>query len=230
MVDKINGKAAEGEFLGKQLDFYSVAFTADLNVTAANGYATGALTLTGVTTAAETIVINGVTITVVASDATGNQINAGSADDSAAALRTLLNGNTAFGVTAAGTAGVVELTARAYGVAGNAVTTTETLVNGSFGGATLTGGADELGRAAAANKRRERIIETISLNGQPIIIGAFSNSTDGAQTLKFAIEHSGSWQDSETVLVADKASASLDASLEAIAGVTDVTVTKTRAL
>lgn len=126
------------------------------------GYASGALTFTGQPVAAETVTINGVVITARASGATGAEFNIGATFAvTAANLAALINGvpdstdpytsmpvyGTAplagTGVTAAVAGGVVTLYAIAPGTAGNAITTTETLTNATFGAATLTGGAAE---------------------------------------------------------------------------------------
>ena len=60
-----------------------------------------------------------------------------------------------------------------------------------------------------------RVIEIISLNGQPVIMG-----TPTATELKFAIEHTGAWLDNSG---ADALKAALDA------GVSGTTFTVTRA-
>lgn len=41
----------------------------------------------------------------------------------------------------------------------------------------------------------DKLVEVISLNGQPVIMGAVSGS--GPYTLKFATEHNGSWTTSD---------------------------------
>lgn len=41
----------------------------------------------------------------------------------------------------------------------------------------------------------DKVVETISLNGQPIILGAPTFASN-ASTLKFAIEHTGAWTSS----------------------------------
>lgn len=50
-----------------------------------------------------------------------------------------------------------------------------------------------------------KLIEVISLNGQPVIMGAVTGT--GPYSLKFAIEHAGSWADAATLVAAIKAHA-----------------------
>lgn len=107
--------------------------------------ATGTLTFGSAGNATDTIVINGHTITQVASGATGPQINIG-ADATATALNLKNYLNQASvqaltGVSATSAAGVVTLTALVGGTAGNSITTTETGSTVTASGATLTGGA-----------------------------------------------------------------------------------------
>lgn len=45
----------------------------------------------------------------------------------------------------------------------------------------------DLGAQAVLN----RVIEVISINGQPVLIGAITGTTN--KTLKFATEHTGAW-------------------------------------
>jgi hypothetical protein len=47
--------------------------------------------------------------------------------------------------------------------------------------------------AAAAKKLREKLIEVISLNGQPVILGSFAGTLASSPTLKFAVEHMDAW-------------------------------------
>jgi len=128
-------------------------------------YASGALTFTGVAVAAETVTINGVVITWMASGAVGPQANVGiDGPTSATNLINLINGNpgstdpntglpiygaeplAGTGVTATvdATGLIVTLHAIAPGVTGNAITTTKVMANATFGAATLTGGAAEV--------------------------------------------------------------------------------------
>lgn len=105
--------------------------------------ATGTLTALTAGTAADTITINGVTITIVAAGAVGNQVNvASSITNLAQSIKALINSNpTSFGVVATGAAAVLTLTAIAAGASGNAITLVETGLSTSVSGATLTGGS-----------------------------------------------------------------------------------------
>jgi hypothetical protein len=111
--------------------------------------ATGTVTFTGTGAANDTILINGVTFTAVASGATGNQWNVGgTATLSAAALAAAINASVtaliAGYVTAANLAGVMTITSAFYGLAGNQTTIAEGVDAGSamaVSGARLTGGA-----------------------------------------------------------------------------------------
>lgn len=109
------------------------------------GAATGALTFSGVGTAADTITINGHAITLVASGAVGAQINIGaSAALTAQNLKAYVNAHPdETGVVASGSGAVITLTALEPGIAGNSITTTEAGTNTAFGAATLTGGSEE---------------------------------------------------------------------------------------
>lgn len=66
-----------------------------------------------------------------------------SASQAATALRAAINANTTrCPVNATGSSGTVTLTAISQSVAGNNITTAETMANGSFGGSTLAGGVN----------------------------------------------------------------------------------------
>jgi hypothetical protein len=84
------------------------------------------------------------------------------------------------------------------------------------------------GNAAANKKVVEKLIETISINGQPIMLsGTLLGATaDGAAyTLKFATEHTGS--NASSGLVADRAmpaGEALQARMRAITGDSTTTV------
>lgn len=56
---------------------------------------------------------------------------------------------------------------------------------------TLETDQDILAVAGDSQKRLDKLVEVISLRGQPIIMGAPSGS--GPYTFKFAIEHAGAW-------------------------------------
>lgn len=117
--------------------------------------AVATLTLTGNAVAAETVVIGAVTYTWRASvGATANEVLVGaSASASLDNLKSAVNadGNTAVygsatvanpGVGAgAKTATTLQLYAKAAGTGGNALASTETMTNGSFGGTTFASGA-----------------------------------------------------------------------------------------
>lgn len=111
--------------------------------------ASGTITFSGVSTANDTVLINGVTFTTVASGATGNQWNIGAdATASAANLAIAINASaTALVnqfVTAASVAGVLTITAANGGVQGNSITIAEGVDAGSVmtvSGARLTAGA-----------------------------------------------------------------------------------------
>ena len=119
--------------------------------------ATGTLTLTAQATNLETVVINGKTYTfeAVLTNVDGHVKAAATAAGCIAnlvAAITLASGKgTAYAtattlhptVTAApGVGDTMVATAKQVGTVGNAITTTETLLNGSWGGGTLSGGSD----------------------------------------------------------------------------------------
>lgn len=118
-------------------------------------YATGTLTVTGNAVAAETVVVGSKTYTWRATvAATANEVLVGAtASASLDNLKSVINldGNTAVYGTATTinadvrvdgkTATTLFLIAKVGGTAGNSLTTTETMTLGSFGGATLSGGA-----------------------------------------------------------------------------------------
>lgn len=114
--------------------------------------ATGAITFSGVGTAADTVTIGGVVYTLVAAaDADYEVTIGGSAAATAANLAAVINGtdpNTTPAhpdVSASVVGAVVTLTARQPGLVGNSVTTVESGTGASFAAATLTGGADQGG-------------------------------------------------------------------------------------
>ena len=110
--------------------------------------ATGTITFSGPGQAADTVLINGVTFTAVASGATNNQWNVGgTATLSAAALAAAINSSTTLlvsgVVSAANLAGVLTISALLPGQAGNAVTIAkgvDGLAAMTVSGARLTGG------------------------------------------------------------------------------------------
>lgn len=118
--------------------------------------AAGALTFSGVGTAADTITIGSKTYTLRAAPTTvANEVKIGAtATETAANLIAAINGGAGAGiaygslttahpdvVASAGSAGVVNVVAKVGGTAGNSIATTETGTSTSFGAATLTGGA-----------------------------------------------------------------------------------------
>jgi hypothetical protein len=119
-------------------------------------FATGELTLTANPSSTETVTIGSIIYTFVTSLSSANDVLIGAdANESLENLAAAINGGTGegtvygTGTTANTDASAVFLggqqlraTAGAQGTAGNSVTTTETLANGSWTGSTLSGGAD----------------------------------------------------------------------------------------
>lgn len=111
--------------------------------------ATGTITLSGINTANDTILINGSTLTAVASGATGTQFNVGTtaatqAANIASAINAATNALINAQVTASALGAVVTITSAIPGVAGNAVTIAKGTDAGSVmtvSGARLTGGS-----------------------------------------------------------------------------------------
>lgn len=110
---------------------------------------TGAVKATGTITlsshvATNTVTVNGITFTCVASGATGNQYNVGASDTlTAEALAAAINANTTLDgmVVATAASGVVTLTALIPGEIGNAVTLAIS-ANGSVSAARMAGGTN----------------------------------------------------------------------------------------
>jgi hypothetical protein len=129
------------------------AANASVSVTVDNGdgvAASGTITLSGVGSANDTILVNGVTFTAVASGATGNQWNVGasaaaSATNMAAAIAASASALVSGHVTASDNgAGVVTISSLYKGVYGNSVTIAKGTDAGTVmtvSGARLTGGA-----------------------------------------------------------------------------------------
>lgn len=134
-----------------------------LQVGVAASAATGVLTMDTQPTATDTITINGVAYTWVASGATSGQINIGA--DLAAAkvnLVTAINGTDAiqdgpnpFVTAATFVSNNMTITARIPGTIGNTYTLAETFTAGSnvWGAATMAGGAHTRGTSVAATAR-----------------------------------------------------------------------------
>ena len=121
--------------------------------------ATGVLTLTGNAANGETVTLGSKTYTfqTVLTDVDGNVLIGASASDSLdnliAAITlgsgsgTLYAASTTLHPTVTAAAGVgdtMDVTANAPGATGNSIATTETMSNGSFGGATLSGGSADV--------------------------------------------------------------------------------------
>jgi len=118
--------------------------------------ATGVLTLTGLPLAGETVTIGSTVYTFRATVPAAFDVLIGanasdSLDNLIAAINLSAGAGTTYGTgttahptvtVAAGTGDTMDLTADTAGEAGSAIATTETLTNGSFGAATLTGGAE----------------------------------------------------------------------------------------
>lgn len=121
----------------------------------ANAAASGALTFADVGNDGDTITIGGTVYTMrTAPDAAGEVLIGASVTESARNLKEAINGNADYegiyfgegttsdpAVSATSALGVVTVTARAGGTAGNSIATTETSSEASWGAATLTGGA-----------------------------------------------------------------------------------------
>jgi len=122
--------------------------------------AKGVLTVTGNANASETVTIGDMTYTFVTALSTSptvpNQVLIGTtAADTLSNLAAAINGGSGAGTNyssgtvangaATATAGTttLSLTAASAGSAGNSITTTTTMADGTFGAATLTGGADD---------------------------------------------------------------------------------------
>ena len=119
--------------------------------------ATGTFTLTGQPADTETINVGGKTYTfqTVLTDVDGNVLIGATASDSldnliaavnlAVGAGTLYANSTTANVfvsAAAGAGDAMDVTALTAGTAGNSLATTDTIANGSWGGATLSGGVD----------------------------------------------------------------------------------------
>jgi phage tail sheath gpL-like len=105
--------------------------------------ATGTITLSA-HVATDTVTVNGITFTCVASGATGAQYNVGADDtETAAALAAALNANTTLDgmIVATSALGVVTLTALVPGELGNAVTLVIS-AHGSVSAARMAGGTN----------------------------------------------------------------------------------------
>ena len=125
-------------------------------------FASGTLTMSGTAGDTETVTIGSVTYTfqTVLTDSANNVLIGANQTESMANLAAAITAGAGVGttygtgtvahpdVTATSNAAVLTVTALEAGADGNDIATTETLTNGAFGAATLTGGADN---AIAAN-------------------------------------------------------------------------------
>lgn len=144
--------------------------------------ATGVLTLTGNAADTETVTIGTKVYTFVASLTAGgsqNEVLVGasasdSLDNLIAAINEAAGEGTTYGngtvghldVTAAAGAGdTMDLTAASEGTDGDAIVTTETLGNGSFGGGTLSGGVEPLVTGSASDFDNVPIGATVKIAG-----------------------------------------------------------------
>lgn len=136
---------------GTELGTGSAAPSIALSVNGSATAATGTVTFSNVATANDTVLINGVTFTAVASGATGNQWNVGTgASGSALGLATTVAASSTAlitgVVTASASSGVTTVTASNSGFQGNSVTIAEGVDGGSVisvSGARLTGGLED---------------------------------------------------------------------------------------
>lgn len=78
-----------------------------------------------------------------------------------------------------------------------------------------------LGADATSQAALDKLVEVISLNGQPVILGIPKGT--GPYTLNFVIEHADAWGDAATLVAAIKAHAPMfknDATLAVVIGET----------
>ncbi|RYD64233.1 MAG: hypothetical protein EOP83_10280 [Verrucomicrobiaceae bacterium] len=78
---------------------------------------------------------------------------------------------------------------------------------GDFLGANLqfyavTTSVDITGASASSQAALDKLVEVISLNGQPVIMGAPTGT--GPYVLRFAVEHTNAWEDSAELVAAIK--------------------------
>lgn len=112
--------------------------------------ATATLTLSvGDISPDETFTVNSVVFTSKASGATGNQFNIAAGDRAQTAINIAAAWNAsttpgATAITATAVGETVEFEVDLGGSFGNAIGTTETLTNAAFGGATMSGGTDDI--------------------------------------------------------------------------------------
>jgi hypothetical protein len=134
--------------VGGQVGFTCVRVSDGTDVAATGtlqSAATGTVTFTVNPTAAQTLTINAVTISFVASGATGNQVNIGSSlTATLAALMSMLATTQTAGLLACNyslTNNILTVNANAGGTGGNSFTLATTVTGATASGATLAGGA-----------------------------------------------------------------------------------------
>lgn len=94
-----------------------------------------------------------------------------SAANAATALRTAINADASAVVSASGSSGTVSLTADVVGTGANSYATTETMTNGSFAAATLSGGTDTA-PGVIQIAVTDATAETVWLRFGPPLVGA----------------------------------------------------------
>lgn len=116
------------------------------------GAATGSITLSAVGTAADTVTIDGVAITLSAAPAAAHDALIGaSATATAQAIKAVINADPeSFHVIASGAAAVLTLTAIEPGVGGNAITLAKSSTAIAVSAATMAGGSDQTDNNAFA--------------------------------------------------------------------------------
>lgn len=88
----------------------------------------------------------------------------------------------------------------------------ENKINGKvFAGEFLTGNlqfysvsttVDIRGTTPASQAALDKLVEVISLNGQPVLLGGVSGT--GPYVLRFAVEHTGAWESNAALVAAIK--------------------------
>lgn len=147
-IHRLDGRSAAQRLSNLLTSFASGAITGAIEMESGTALAkaTGTFTLATVI-ATDVILINGVTLTCVASGATNNQFNVGASDTlTAAAMAAAINASTSAlvneHVTASAAGAVVTITAKEFGDEGNAITISSPDSTITASGARLTGGED----------------------------------------------------------------------------------------
>jgi hypothetical protein len=158
-------------------------FTITTTATGAGAAASGTYTFASNPAANDTVSINGVTITFVATGATGNQVNLGSNATATIAnlLGFLLNSsNTSLeALTYSVTGNVLTITDRTVGTAGNGIATAKSSTAITVSGATLTGGINAATISFATTGAGEDISTLLALTSttaNPVINGVNAES------------------------------------------------------